>query len=218
MSTTKSESRVFDNPVLDKLTESNIYIHTVFYGVLVVFYFSVSVIYTSLLWWQNALLFLGAIFFWTFAEYILHRYLFHIAEKSKFTKRLQYILHGVHHDQPRDKIFMPPVPGLILSSFFLGIFYIVYWLFGLGEMAWIFTSGFIMGYFLYSMVHYGTHKVKPPSYLRELWTHHLLHHYQYPDKAFGVSNRFWDRIFGTMPPKKNTSGSRKINITENFHR
>ncbi|MDZ7659917.1 sterol desaturase family protein [Fodinibius sp.] len=34
------------------------------------------------------------------------------------------------------------------------------------------------------------------------YRHHTLHHYKYPDKAFGVSTTLWDRVFGTMPPEK----------------
>jgi len=203
MSKRKSENRLFQNPLLEKLTESNIYLHVLFYGAVVGFYTAASISFTELIWWQNALIFFGAIAFWTFAEYMLHRYVFHIAEKSKFTKRLQYVLHGVHHDDPKDKIFMPPVAGLLISSLFFAIFWSVFSLLGIASFSWIFTSGFIMGYLLYSLIHFGTHKIKPPKYLRDLWTHHLLHHYQCPDKAFGVSNRFWDRIFGTMPSRKN---------------
>lgn len=203
MNTTKSQPRVFENPILEKLTDSNIYLHVGFYGALVCFYLIVSLNYTDLEVWENILVLVGAIFFWTFAEYMLHRYVFHIADQSNFARRLQYILHGVHHDQPRDKIFMPPIAGLLISSLFFSIFWLAFWIFGIPFVAWAFTSGFILGYLIYSLIHFGTHRVKPPEFLKDLWTHHLLHHYQYPDKAFGVSNRFWDRVFGTMPPKKN---------------
>jgi hypothetical protein len=162
MKSKKSKPRVFENPFLEKLTESNIYIHIVFYGGLVALYAAISLNISQLLWWQNLLVFTGAVFFWTLAEYLLHRYVFHIAERTKFTRRLQYMLHGVHHEEPKGKIFMPPIAGLIISFLFFCFFWSVFWLAGNPSLTWIFTSGFIMGSVIYSLIHYGTHKVKPP--------------------------------------------------------
>jgi sterol desaturase/sphingolipid hydroxylase (fatty acid hydroxylase superfamily) len=31
-----------------------------------------------------------------------------------------------------------------------------------------------------------------------LWRNHQLHHYKDEHLGFGVSNTFWDRVFGTM--------------------
>ena len=59
---------------------------------------------------------------------------------------------------------------------------------------------FFLGYLLYSFVHRATHVAKPPKNFKYIWKHHSLHHFKYPDKAFGVSTTFWDRVFGTMPP------------------
>jgi sterol desaturase/sphingolipid hydroxylase (fatty acid hydroxylase superfamily) len=195
--------KIFNNTALEIFTKSNPAIHIGFYGALVFAYIALSVRYSPLNWWQGILLFLSALFFWTFAEYMLHRYVFHWADESKWGKRFQYIVHGVHHEYPREKLFMPPLPGLIISSLFLIIFTINFAIFGQPTLSFIFMAGFLFGYLSYSLIHYSTHKVKPPSFLRDLWTHHLLHHYQCPDKAFGVSSRFWDRVFNTMPKKKN---------------
>ena len=47
---------------------------------------------------------------WSLMEYILHRWIFHFVNESKWSKRFHYIVHGVHHDYPRDeeRLFMPP--------------------------------------------------------------------------------------------------------------
>ena len=57
---------------------------------------------------------------WTLTEYAVHRYLFHYPAQSEFGKRLVYLFHGIHHDQPDDatRLVMPPVPAIIL----LGVF------------------------------------------------------------------------------------------------
>jgi len=36
-----------------------------------------------------------------------------------------------------------------------------------------------------------------PSYYRELKKYHLRHHFADYENGFGVTSRFWDRIFGT---------------------
>src|SRR5438094_9898770 len=44
-----------------------------------------------------AALFLLGILLWTLTEYLIHRYVFHYQPKTRFGKRLHYIIHGVHH-------------------------------------------------------------------------------------------------------------------------
>lgn len=36
-----------------------------------------------------------------------------------------------------------------------------------------------------------------PSYYQELKKYHLQHHFADYDNGFGVTSRFWDRVFGT---------------------
>jgi sterol desaturase/sphingolipid hydroxylase (fatty acid hydroxylase superfamily) len=145
------------------------------------------------------MIFGGGLATWTLMEYILHRYLFHIDEYFPSMKRLHYILHGVHHEHPRDheRLFMPPVPGLIISSILLGFWYLF-----LGENALAFMAGITNGYLLYSYIHYSVHTRPVYEPLRILWRNHAMHHYKHHDKAYGVSSPFWDFIFGTLPPKR----------------
>lgn len=147
-------------------------------------------------------LFISGIFVWTFAEYMLHRYLFHWVTEAKWSQRFHFIMHGSHHQYPKDeeRLLMPPVPGLIMASGLFGIFYLIFWIVGYPDLTFGFFPGFFSGYLMYSFVHRATHTMKPPKRFRHLWHHHSLHHYRFPDKAFGVSNTFWDRVFGTMPP------------------
>jgi 4-hydroxysphinganine ceramide fatty acyl 2-hydroxylase len=39
-----------------------------------------------------------------------------------------------------------------------------------------------------------------PAYWRELKKYHLQHHFADYENGFGVTSRFWDRIFGTELP------------------
>jgi len=66
---------------------------------------------------------LGGFFIWTFAEYALHRFLFHAEDRilpdNPKAIALHFMFHGIHHAFPMDKyrLVFPPVMGLIMYSF-----------------------------------------------------------------------------------------------------
>ncbi|HEX5316721.1 MAG TPA: fatty acid hydroxylase, partial [Candidatus Kapabacteria bacterium] len=61
-------------------------------------------------------LFLLGVLLWTLIEYLIHRYVFHYEPKTRWGKRLHYVIHGVHHDYPNDarRLVMPPVISIPL--------------------------------------------------------------------------------------------------------
>ncbi|MGF1669998.1 MAG: sterol desaturase family protein [Balneolaceae bacterium] len=197
----KKQGRIFTNSFLEKLTKAPPSVSVTIYISIVVIllytgYFRQSV--PSV--WTGAAIYFGAIFFWTFFEYFFHKYINHLDEyftESKIAHSIAYSIHGIHHEYPRDKerLIMPPVPGLLILSILFGIFWAV-----MGEYLFIFMPGFMTGYLLYTFVHFSVHKTPVPSYLKVQYRHHAVHHYKYPNKAFGVSTTLWDRVFGTMPP------------------
>jgi 4-hydroxysphinganine ceramide fatty acyl 2-hydroxylase len=195
--TTTTQGILFKNPVIERLTKSNPWITVVFYTSLIALFFSLSFWFTSITLLQTLGFYLGGLFTWTLMEYILHRYVFHIDEYFPVLKRLPYMLHGVHHEHPRDheRLFMPPLPGAIIAF----VLFLLWYLF-LRQYAFAFMAGISNGYLFYSFIHYTVH-IKPAVF-HKLWTHHAKHHYIYSDKAFGVSSPLWDIVFGTMPPKK----------------
>ena len=199
------QATIFKNSFLEKLTKTNPIQNIIFYSttIILLIYFAYVKIGLSAL--QISLLFVFGIAFWTLAEYILHRYVFHWVNESKWSQRFHFIMHGSHHEFPLDeeRLLMPPVPGFILASILFVGFFIIFWILGISDLTYGFFPGFFCGYLMYSFVHRTTHVIKrPPKRLKNLWHHHSLHHYKYPNKAFGVSNTFWDKVFGTMPPKK----------------
>jgi sterol desaturase/sphingolipid hydroxylase (fatty acid hydroxylase superfamily) len=149
-----------------------------------------------------ALVLLG-LFLWTFSEYMLHRFLFHYPARNAWQERISFLMHGVHHKQPRCKtrLVMPPVVSIPLAALFLGAYYLVFGiLFGVPHWVAPVFSGFMFGYLFYDLTHYATHHVPIPSrYYRFLKKYHMDHHYKTPDARFGVSSPIWDRVFGTYP-------------------
>lgn len=200
---TKGQARLFENPILEAFTKSSLLESTL----------SSLAISAACIWLgyllgaqqtvaQIALWFFAGFIVWTFFEYILHRYLFHIAETAfKGSKRLQYVLHGVHHEYPNDaqRTLMPTLPKILFTIPFFGIFWLIF-----GKSGAFFSSGFMFGYYVYSLIHYSIHRFKAPSFLKPLWEHHHRHHHLSDDLAYGVSSTLWDRVFGTMPPKLDT--------------
>ena len=110
-------------------------------------------------------------------------------------------MHGVHHEFPRDKerLFMPPVPSLVVASVIFLIMYAI--------MKWnvlSFFPGFLFGYIVYGSMHFAIHAWNPPfKWMKPLWRNHHLHHYKVQEKGFGVSTTIWDHVFGTMFDLKN---------------
>ncbi|PQB04853.1 sterol desaturase family protein [Aureitalea marina] len=198
----EGNAQIFKNPVLESLTKTNPIQNIIVYGLTIAALIYVAVDWIGLSPLMVLGLFVSGIFVWTFAEYMLHRFLFHWVTEAKWSQRFHFIMHGSHHQHPKDeeRLLMPPVPGLIMASVLFGIFFLIFWIAGYSDLTFGFFPGFFSGYLMYSFVHRATHTMKPPKRFRHLWHHHSLHHYRFPDKAFGVSNTFWDRVFGTMPP------------------
>lgn len=199
----RGKATIFENPFLESLTKTTLKQNIIVYGLIVILLIYNAIVIQKIPFDQFLGIFVFALFFWTLAEYLLHRYLFHWISENKLIQRFHFIMHGSHHLFPRDteRLLMPPVPGIIMASILFSIFYIIFTLLNIQVYTWAFFPGFFLGYLLYSFLHRATHVVKPPKRFKYLWKHHSLHHYKYPDKAFGVSNTLWDHVFGTMPPK-----------------
>jgi sterol desaturase/sphingolipid hydroxylase (fatty acid hydroxylase superfamily) len=144
----------------------------------------------------SAGLFLAGMVFWSLFEYFFHRFVFHFYPEGDFQTRLQFTMHGVHHQYPNDKdrLVMPVTVSIPLSILLLLLFR---WI--LGDWVWGFFSGFIAGYLVYDMMHYAIHHAqgfKTPL-LRQIRNHHLAHHFRDTRRGFGVSSPFWDAVFRT---------------------
>ena len=194
----KGQGKIFENGFLERLTKSNPKKTIVFYSLVISAFIFLSIKYTRLSISETIELYVSGLFTWTLMEYLLHRFVFHIDEYFPVLKRFHYIVHGVHHEHPGDheRLFMPPVPGLIIAVvmfFFLYLF--------VGLYAFAFMAGISNGYLIYSYIHYNIHSMPANPFFHRPWSHHAKHHFKYPDKAFGVSSPIWDLVFRTMPPK-----------------
>ncbi len=197
----QADTRIFNNPFLEKLTKTSPTITLVYYSLITLLLLVIGGKYFGIPVPLILLFYFGGFLYWTLFEYFMHRYLFHLDEHvdGKRAKRFQFIVHGIHHDHPRDleRMFMPPVPGTLIIAILLGIHFLI-----MGNFSFFFTAGMVTGYMCYAYIHFSVHHKRPNPRFRKLWQHHALHHYRYHDKAFGVSSPLWDIVFGTMPPKE----------------
>jgi dihydroceramide fatty acyl 2-hydroxylase len=150
---------------------------------------------------ELVLLVLAGLALWTLAEYWLHRKFFHWEPDNAFGRRMHFIIHGVHHDHPNDKLrlVMPPGASIPLAALFFGLFYLV---FGL-PTAYPLFAGFLVGYLAYDYTHYYLHHFVPKSDLgKRLREQHMRHHFQDHRYGFGVSSPLWDIVFRTLPRQR----------------
>jgi sterol desaturase/sphingolipid hydroxylase (fatty acid hydroxylase superfamily) len=206
----KGQARLFENPILEFFTKGH---PLVIWGMYLPILIGLPVYAYHKLGMSGGMiagLYLGGMFFWTFFEYIAHRYIFHWVTENPKTQKFVYIMHGNHHHYPRDRqrLFMPPLPSLILAASLFGLHYLL-----LGAYAYTLFPGFMLGYLLYASMHYAIHAWNPPfKWMKPLWRNHHLHHYKDEEKGFGVSSTLWDHIFGTMfDLKKEKEDKEKVN-------
>lgn len=132
---------------------------------------------------------------WTLLEYLMHRFLFHLPTSGDAGRVFTFILHGHHHVTPGETSRLAATP-VQFGSLFAAVYGLSAWAAG----AWgaLFTAGMIVGYLGYEAVHHTAHHGRPASGLmRWLVRHHLAHHYESPDRRWGISSPFWDWVFRT---------------------
>jgi sterol desaturase/sphingolipid hydroxylase (fatty acid hydroxylase superfamily) len=193
----KGQATLFENKKLEVLTKTSPQMIYSIYVPLIVAMLAYSLLKLNVTWYIVAGYYFGGMLFWTFFEYLMHRFLFHAHPEGERMQKVIYTTHGVHHEFPRDKerLFMPPVPSLILASILFALFYVV-----LRVNTLQFFPGFVTGYLMYGTMHYAIHAMAPPfKFMKSWWRYHHLHHYKDDHSGFGVSSPLWDYVFGSVP-------------------
>jgi sterol desaturase/sphingolipid hydroxylase (fatty acid hydroxylase superfamily) len=188
--------QLFKNPILEKLSRTHIAVPLTILSL-----YSAALLYwsienTSLSAGVSVGMFFAGVFFFTWVEYNMHRYIFHMGTYNKFREKFQYTIHGVHHEYPKDKtrLAMPPLLSITLATILLLIFRVI-----MADYVFAFLPGFLMGYAVYLGMHYMVHAYQPPkNFFKYIWINHSVHHYKNGELVFGVTSPMWDYIYGTM--------------------
>jgi sterol desaturase/sphingolipid hydroxylase (fatty acid hydroxylase superfamily) len=190
----KESTRMFRSSFLEAFSKVHFSVPLIIY-IPVILYFLYKALVIQPAGWLAFTLSIGAgLLFWTFVEYVMHRFVFHFVPKSKWGLRLHFIFHGVHHDYPNDamRLVLPPSVSIPLAT---GFYFLFVWVLPAPYVP-AFYAAFMAGYLFYDISHYALHHANFKSALwKKLKHHHMLHHYAEPDKGYGVSSALWDKIF-----------------------
>jgi sterol desaturase/sphingolipid hydroxylase (fatty acid hydroxylase superfamily) len=150
--------------------------------------------------------YLAGIFNWTIFEYVFHRWIYHRGET------LAHAGHRMHHEHPKMLIGMP----WFMTTGFL---WLVWYLFAYKLQAPYFMTswaGLVTGYLVYSALHHIHHHFSfRGAWYRKLYVHHQVHH-KFANVNFGVTNRFWDHVFGTTFRKQSSTVPAKVDSPSNY--
>ena len=136
--------------------------------------------------WAGAL-FLSGIAMWTLSEYVFHRWLYH------FGLAIARAGHEKHHDNPTAYLALP---WFITPLLFLPPQQLVAGWIGLRGFSSV-LAGWFFGFIAYSFLHHSLHHYKVRyGWFRHLQSEHRIHH-AFPETNYGVTMRFWDRVFRT---------------------
>jgi sterol desaturase/sphingolipid hydroxylase (fatty acid hydroxylase superfamily) len=196
---------MFENPVLELASRVHPVVPPLLYLPVVTICLVLAIGRENLGVLEVAGAFVLGLVFWTLAEYLLHRFVFHFEPDTRWGRRLHFIIHGVHHDYPHDpmRLVMPPSVSVPLATLvFLGFRLVL-------GTAWSlpFFAGFLIGYLIYDMTHFHIHHHRSDNKVSlALRRYHYRHHFQQSDRGYGVTSSFWDRIFRTVPILRRNSG------------
>jgi dihydroceramide fatty acyl 2-hydroxylase len=196
MSSPRQGIRLFRNGVLEQLSHVHPAIPLLLWVPVVAWLLWRSVIVDRLETGALAVLGIAGLIVWSFAEYVLHRFVFHLAPGSPGRERLQFVMHGIHHHAPDDSTrwLMPPAPAIAGAAALFALFRIV-----LGPARVLpFFACFLIGYLVYDYTHFAIHHAGLRTRLgRYLRRRHMLHHFATPDARWGVTSPLWDWVFRT---------------------
>ncbi|GJJ70992.1 4-hydroxysphinganine ceramide fatty acyl 2-hydroxylase [Entomortierella parvispora] len=191
-------AKIFGSPFLEVFTKTPWYMIPIFWLPIIAYNVNKS-LEAGLTTDQSATIFFGGMIFWTFAEYMIHRFLFHVDDMlpdSSAWLVAHFLLHGIHHYLPMDRLrlVMPPALAVALAIPLNKMAHTL-----LPEpQAYAGISGLFFGYVLYDMCHYYLHHARPFKFhFKEMKTYHLKHHYGDYEGGYGITSKVWDKVFGT---------------------
>jgi len=185
--------RLFQNQFMELTTLTPF---PVFFSVWILILTWVTTVASANVGWERVgVAALFGVILWTLAEYMMHRFLFHLKVKSAYGRRLIFLLHENHHADPADPLrgIMPLTVSIPLGAAFWGLAILAF-----GKLGHAVFLGFGAGYVMYDTVHWACHQLPMRgSITKRLKLHHLRHHYAEQDANYATTGIFWDRVFGT---------------------
>lgn len=140
------------------------------------------------------------VFYWTFLEYVLHRWVFHWEPTRPAMKRLRSVFpphraHHTHPDRARGAAMLDWRYVAILSPLYTAALCVTPLS---AQYALALNAGLLIGYFAYEFVHAACHRspMRGP-FLTQVRRFHAIHDLRDETVNFGVTSTIWDYVFGT---------------------
>jgi len=207
-----SQARIFKYNFMERLSYTKWYVIPLFWIPISLYFWSFYLkniydLYNPVTAIKCVTLFQTGLILWSFIEYSVHRFAFHIDEKLpdyNWVLKLHFLLHGVHHKIPNDpyRLVMPPALMSLLTYIGYNFFkkLILFWL--PDDMFKAILGSVIFAYIMYDMMHYSEHHFKSSdrSYFGIMRRYHMKHHFMNKGyhKGFGITSKIWDYIFDTI--------------------
>jgi len=156
--------------------------------------------------WLPALAWFGAgIVAWTLVEYLVHRYVLHgrFPDGPGVWQHFLHThfdhLHWEHHERPWDG---EHINGTVKDTFRFVLPMVAVSFLAPPFTAAMFVAGLIQSYIVEEWVHHSVHFYDLGGpYWRYIVRHHRFHHSPMGDHVgYGLTNGFWDIVFGTRIP------------------
>lgn len=186
-----------------RISRRRLYPMTAFYTV-----YCTAILVLSLLSkhpWMALGFYAAGVPFWTFMEYLFHRFVLHghFADGEGFMRKFAHRrldpLHWEHHERPWDGMHINGEIKDLLPLFFVCA--------PLSFIAPLWTlpvlyAGVVQSYVAEEWIHHSVHFYNFRSpYFRYIKRHHLYHHSpRGENRGYGLTNGFWDMVCKTRYP------------------
>jgi dihydroceramide fatty acyl 2-hydroxylase len=205
MPKTHKSIRIFQNPFLERLSHVHPITPLILWGPPAIWLIWRSFFVHELNFFQVAGIGFLALVSWTLVEYSMHRFLFHLEGDGPLSRRIHFLIHGIHHTDPQDptRLVMPPTASIAFALVLFPMFRAL-----LGPV-WVepFFGFFLLGYLAYDYIHFAVHHFTPKTRMGRYLKHsHMQHHYVCPESRWGVSSPLWDYVFGTLEGSVSSRG------------
>lgn len=142
----------------------------------------------------------AGLFYWTFLEYVLHRWVLHWEPEDRRLRLVRrcFPSHRPHHNDPiKERINVRL--QLKITAYLSLVYTAAMWAVGV-PLSWslALNAGVLLGYFGYEYVHVACHHLPMRNaWARTLKRHHAIHHHRDETVNFGVTTTIWDHVFRT---------------------
>ena len=166
---------------------------------------TVYAVMTATAWVPSAIAAAIIVVFYPLIWYPLHRLVLHgrIFYRMKITARIWKRIHYDHHQDPHDLKILFGALYTTLPTIAMVALPIGYWLDGWTGAAAALAAGMFTTCF-YEFAHCIQHLSYKPKYkwLDHIKKQHMAHHFHDEDGNFGITNFWWDHLFGTYYERK----------------